>query len=229
MLASVRDRLTYANVVSTICLFAVLGGSAYAAITLPPKSVGTKQLKNKAVKRKKIAPNAVNGAKVANDKLTGLDVNESKLGRVPEAQHANLATDAATLNDHAFDYFEAAQRAEFGSASRTSTTADKILDWTGAHAMVLTDGDADANPEVRVRNTGAPGDGELVVFESDGNSIIVTEGNTSVQLSKGNAGDLHFVVARPDGRTIWVRCAFPSFTSSTAKPARCLGERSGPN
>ena len=52
--------------------------------------------------------------------------------------------------------------------------------------------------------------------------LIDTEGADSPELAKGNAGDLHFVVARPDGRTIWVRCAFPAFSGT---PVRCLGER----
>jgi hypothetical protein len=226
MLARVRARLTYANVVSTICLFVVLGGGAYAAVQLPPKSVGTKQLKNKAVKRVKIAKHAVTGPKLAPDAVTGPKVDESTLGRVPEAQHANLATDAATLNDHTFDYFEAAQRTEFGSANQKSIARAKILEWSNANAEVLTDGDADATPAVRVRNTSAPNGGDLLVVESDGNPVVVTEGQDSPELAKGNAGDLHFVVARPDGRTIWVRCAFLAFATT---PVRCLGERSGPN
>jgi hypothetical protein len=49
-----RPRLTYANVVSTICLFVLLGGGAYAATELPANSVGTKQLKKNAVTLKKI-------------------------------------------------------------------------------------------------------------------------------------------------------------------------------
>jgi hypothetical protein len=45
-----RGHLTYANVVSTICLFLVLGGGAAVAVTVLPKnSVGTKQLKRGAV------------------------------------------------------------------------------------------------------------------------------------------------------------------------------------
>jgi hypothetical protein len=226
MPARVRDRLTYANVVSTLCLFIVLGGSAYAAITLPPKSVGTRQLKNKAVKRVKIAAKAVTGPKIAPDSVTGAKVKESTLGRVPEAQHANLATDAATLNDHTFEYFEAAQRAEFGTASRISTQRLKILEWTNAHAEVLTDGDADASFQVRVRNTNAPNAGDLLVIDPAGNYVVVTEGQDSPEISSTNPGDLRFVVARPDGRTIWVRCAFPAFPTG---PVNCLGERSGPN
>jgi hypothetical protein len=42
--------ISYANVVSTICLFAVLGGGAYAASHLPKNSVGSKQIKDNKVK-----------------------------------------------------------------------------------------------------------------------------------------------------------------------------------
>jgi hypothetical protein len=44
--------------VSTIALILALGGTSYAAFTLPQNSVGTKQLKNKAVTLAKIAPAA---------------------------------------------------------------------------------------------------------------------------------------------------------------------------
>ena len=54
----VRSKLSYANVVSTICLFVVLGGSAYAASQLPRNSVGTKQLKNGSVSLAKISSSA---------------------------------------------------------------------------------------------------------------------------------------------------------------------------
>jgi hypothetical protein len=49
-----RVHLTYANVVSTACLFVVLGGGAYAAATLPKDSVGTKQLRRGAVDSSKV-------------------------------------------------------------------------------------------------------------------------------------------------------------------------------
>jgi hypothetical protein len=54
MLKALRSSLTYSNVVSTICLFLLLGGVAYAASQLPKDSVGTKQLQNGAVTLKKI-------------------------------------------------------------------------------------------------------------------------------------------------------------------------------
>lgn len=49
-----RDHLTYANVVSTLCLFALLGGGAYAASKLPKDSVGAKQIKANGVRSKDV-------------------------------------------------------------------------------------------------------------------------------------------------------------------------------
>jgi hypothetical protein len=47
-----------ALIISTVALIVALGGTSYAAFTLPQNSVGTKQLKNKAVTLAKIAPAA---------------------------------------------------------------------------------------------------------------------------------------------------------------------------
>lgn len=44
-----------ALIVSIIALFAALGGTSYAAFSLPKNSVGTKQLKDKAVTKAKLA------------------------------------------------------------------------------------------------------------------------------------------------------------------------------
>jgi hypothetical protein len=49
-----RKQLTYANVVSSIALFVVLGGGAYAAATLPKNSVGSMQIKSNAVTSSKV-------------------------------------------------------------------------------------------------------------------------------------------------------------------------------
>ena len=52
-------RPTPALVASVIALMISLGGTSYAAFTLPKNSVGTNQLKNKAVTARKIAPKAI--------------------------------------------------------------------------------------------------------------------------------------------------------------------------
>lgn len=79
-----RKRLTYANVMSSIAVFLVLGGAAFAATQLPKNSVGTKQLKK----------NAVTTAKIKKDAVTGAKVKESTLGTVPSA--ASLTPPEAT-------------------------------------------------------------------------------------------------------------------------------------
>jgi hypothetical protein len=56
MLAKLRSRLTYANVMATAAVFIALGGTGYAAITLPKNSVKAKQ----------IAPRAVQSSEAAN-------------------------------------------------------------------------------------------------------------------------------------------------------------------
>jgi hypothetical protein len=50
MLAKLRNHLTYANVVSTLCLFILLGGSAFAATRLSRNSVRSVHIKNGQVK-----------------------------------------------------------------------------------------------------------------------------------------------------------------------------------
>jgi hypothetical protein len=72
----IRRHLTFANVVSVIALFAVLGGGAYAVTTAPKNSVVSRSIKNGQVK--------------------GPDVNESSLGTVPSANPAAFARVSAT-------------------------------------------------------------------------------------------------------------------------------------
>ena len=67
----VRSQLSYANVVSTLCLFIVLGGVSWAAATLPSNSVGTRQLR----------PDAVTSAKVLDGTLVRGDFAGGTLRR----------------------------------------------------------------------------------------------------------------------------------------------------
>jgi hypothetical protein len=102
-----RKRLTYANVMSSIAVFLVLGGATALAAGLAKNSVGSKQLKansvtakkikKNAVTGKKIKANAVTGQKVKDGSLTGADINLSTLGTVPEAAHAGSANSANSV------------------------------------------------------------------------------------------------------------------------------------
>src|SRR5215218_3797055 len=79
MLARVRARLTYANVVATLALFVALGGTGYAA-----SQITTKDVKNRSLK----------GGDLRKNTVTGTEINESKLGRVPAARTADTAATA---------------------------------------------------------------------------------------------------------------------------------------
>jgi len=96
MMERLAGKLTYSNVVSTLCLFVLLGGGAYAAANLPKNSVGAKQLKKNAVTNAKIKADAVTGAEVADGSLGGADIAASTLGMVPRAETAASAGSAST-------------------------------------------------------------------------------------------------------------------------------------
>jgi hypothetical protein len=118
-LKQIRKRLTYANVMSSIAVFLILGGAtAFAAKKIGPnqlkansvktgkivkEAVTTSKLKNEsvttnkldkdAVTSDKIADNAVTTAKIANDAVTGAKVNESTLsGVVQNVTYVGTAT-----------------------------------------------------------------------------------------------------------------------------------------
>jgi hypothetical protein len=74
MLQRLGQRLTYANVMSTLAVFIALGGSSYAAVTINGASI-----KN----------GTITGHKVHRNSLTGLQIKESTLARVPRAATAD--------------------------------------------------------------------------------------------------------------------------------------------
>jgi hypothetical protein len=119
MLSRLTSRLTFANVIALLALVIALGGSAYAAVSLPKNSVGTKQLKKRAVTNSKLANRAVTGAKVRPGSLTGKQIKSSTLGQVPSAAHAGSA-DTATNAAHAGSADAATNAAHAGSADATT-------------------------------------------------------------------------------------------------------------
>jgi len=97
-------------IVACVALFVALGGTSYAAITLPANSVGTEQIKKSAVTGAKvknatltgakIASATLTGAKIADATLTGVDIADgavgpAKFGTVPGARVRRVA--AVTL------------------------------------------------------------------------------------------------------------------------------------
>jgi len=54
MIRWLRERLTYANVASTMALVLALAGTSYAAITLPRNSVGSEQVRSRAIESRHV-------------------------------------------------------------------------------------------------------------------------------------------------------------------------------
>jgi hypothetical protein len=105
----IRKRLTYANVMSSLAMFLVLGGAtAFAAHQLAKKSVGTKQLKSNAVTTAKIKKEAVSNAKIKKEAVTGDKIQNNavsgekiKAGAVDASKIAAGAVGAAQLGANA--------------------------------------------------------------------------------------------------------------------------------
>jgi hypothetical protein len=100
----IRKRITYANVMSSIAVFLVLGGaSAYAAKKIGSNeikgnSITTGKIKKEAVSASKIKKNAITTAKIADGAVTGAKLNLGSVGTVPNAAHANSADNANNAN-----------------------------------------------------------------------------------------------------------------------------------
>ena len=74
-----RRRPSAALVVSFLALFVALGGAGWAALRLPPRSVGNVQLKNFSVGNAKLKPNSVGPAKIIAGAVGARQVNSSQV------------------------------------------------------------------------------------------------------------------------------------------------------
>ncbi len=97
---TLRDKLTYANVISTLCLFMLLGGGAYAASQLPKNSVGAKQIKNGAITGKKIKKASIDSSKLTPATVTTLKGTKGDAGPAgPQGSQGTTNSGAyATVN-----------------------------------------------------------------------------------------------------------------------------------
>jgi hypothetical protein len=75
----IRQRLTYANVVSTLALILVVGGATALAARVPKHSVGPHQLKANAVTTPKIKANAVTTRKIKKNAVTAIKIKDKAI------------------------------------------------------------------------------------------------------------------------------------------------------
>lgn len=84
MIHRIRERLSFANVMSMLALMIALGGTSYAAVTLPRNSVGSAQIRRGAVHTTDLANNAVTSVKVKNRSLRAIDFARGQLPAGPK-------------------------------------------------------------------------------------------------------------------------------------------------
>jgi hypothetical protein len=79
----VRPKLTYANVVATLALFAALGGTSYAVSGLGKNSVKSQNIGKEQVKGADIAKDAISSPKVRDGSLLASDFQAGQLAAGP--------------------------------------------------------------------------------------------------------------------------------------------------
>ena len=160
----ILHRLTYANVVSTLCLFLLLGGAtAYAAATIGSadiidESILSQDVKNAEVKSPDIASNAIGTGKIQNDQVFSADVRDDTLpdgglkssdiatGAIGSSEIANNAVGSSTVFDHALGRQDIAFE---------SLSDDHVVDFQHAtHSFV--DGASDNVPSTVSLGAGGP-------------------------------------------------------------------------
>jgi hypothetical protein len=184
-LKHIRKRLTYANVMSSIAVFLVIGGGA-AFAALGKNTVGTKQLKKNAVTTAKIKKNAVNAAKIKSG-----SVNAAKLanGSVLGEKLAGGAVGTDQLADNAVTTSKIANDAVTGDKVKESTLGEVP---SAANATNATNATNAANALTAVKALGAASPETLASGETETGLFygIETPGT-------GNSGFVSAVISFP--------------------------------
>ena len=116
---SIRKRLTYANVMSSIAVFLVVGGgAAFAATNLPARSVGSRQLQPNAVKTGFLARNAVRTGKIAFEAVRAGKLSKNA---VPTNRLRNNAVTGAKIRNGTIGTDEIANDAVTGDKVKESS------------------------------------------------------------------------------------------------------------
>ena len=174
-----------ALVVSVIALVVALGGTSYAAFSVPRNSVGPRQLRKGAVTAAAIHNGAVTAQKIARNAITGRQINVGTLGTVPSASAANSATTAANAAQ--------AANADNLGGNPASAYQQKIL-W----ARVAPDGTLTAGSGATSSGLLATGDYEVIFNQSvAGCAYEATIGSSLVSNNTFNDNGAGMIMTEP--------------------------------
>jgi hypothetical protein len=191
MLAKLRARLTYANVVATLALFLALGGVSYGALRIKSShlvnnSVRTQDLRNNDIRSKDIRNRTIVGRDILTSTVTGLQVRETSLGKVPDADKLD-GQESVTFRDHcvagtfahAGACFETTPRsaATVSGAARACGVAGRRLPlWTELDSLRQEAGVTIGDPELTANLSG---DANVITIDPSGTQNSLPAGSTT--------------------------------------------------
>lgn len=180
----IRKRLTYANVMSSLAVFLVLGGATALAAGLGKNTVGTKQLKKNAVTSVKIKNEAVTEGKLANSSVSSAKLAENA---VTTGKLENLAVTEGKLADKAITTGKLADKA---------VTTEKLADNSVTESKIAS-GAITASKLGTINEKTAS---KSIPKESDGSATVECGAGETI-ISGGNDGffEMPIVASRTNG------------------------------
>lgn len=126
LLARVRTRLTYANVIATLALFVALGGTSYAVVKLPRNSVGATQLRKNAVTSAKVRDHSLRAVDLAHGVLRDGATGPTGVAGAPGGAGARGETGATGTVDTTQFYDKSASDGRFLPLAGTAANAAQL-------------------------------------------------------------------------------------------------------
>jgi hypothetical protein len=127
-----RARLSFANVTAALALFVALGGTSYAAATLPANSVGRAEIRTGGVGKSEIGSNTVGTSELRNSGVAAADIKSGAVGpsevrpnAIDSDELADGGIGAADLSDAAKTAVADVKAVTFRAAAAADGTAPK--------------------------------------------------------------------------------------------------------
>jgi hypothetical protein len=199
-----RKRLNFANVTSMIALFVALGGTSYAAATLPADSVGKAQIRSSAVGKSEIASNSVGTSELRNSGVAAADIKTGAVGPSEVRPNAidsdELADGGVKLTDIADDAKAAINGVKFhsavtGAGAQSSGNAKAVSRTSaGVYSVDLGSDVSKCEASATIAGTGATPGFITVVPGASSNLLTVNTFNT-VEPPAADDRPFHLIVA----------------------------------
>lgn len=168
MIDRIRHRLTYANVTATLALFVALGGSSYAALTLPRNSVGSKQIRTSAVTSSEVRDRTVRLRDISRSARTALTGQQGPQGPQGPSGPPAVSYFAAVAASGAFLRGNATHGGQGGSAGTYSVGFAQSVSGC-AYSASLGTTDTSLAPAGRITVRDAGGTVGVATYDASGN------------------------------------------------------------